>query len=180
MARLDLAATRRKRNIALLSFWLSMMQLTNWFWLIVVKHVEYRVNSMNLRPRYQYAFYERREYINKIIYASDSACRNTTRMNRETFVRLCTRLEATGKISSTKNMLVDEQVAVTLHILAHHQKQRTIGNNFERSGETISRHFRQVINSIVSIQRELLKKPEPVPNDSTDERWKWFKVCCFI
>ncbi|KAH6827596.1 hypothetical protein C2S53_015281 [Perilla frutescens var. hirtella] len=98
-------------------------------------------------------------------------------MNRQTFVRLCSRLEATGIICSTKNMLVDEQVAMTVHILAHHQKQRTINNNFERSGETISRHFRRVINSIISIQGELLKKPEPVPDSCTDERWKWFKGC---
>ncbi|KAH6761255.1 hypothetical protein C2S51_018204 [Perilla frutescens var. frutescens] len=61
--------------------------------------------------------------------------------------------------------------------LAHHQKQRTINNNFERSGETISRNFRWVINSIISIQGELLKKPEPIPDGCTDERWKWFKGC---
>ncbi|KAG8388379.1 hypothetical protein BUALT_Bualt02G0119800 [Buddleja alternifolia] len=74
-------------------------------------------------------------------------------------------------------MLVDEQVAMTVHILAHHQEQRIINANFERSGETISRHFRKVINVIIRIQGELLKTPEPVPDNSTDERWKWFKGC---
>ncbi|KAG8380668.1 hypothetical protein BUALT_Bualt06G0039800 [Buddleja alternifolia] len=44
-------------------------------------------------------------------------------------------------------MLVDEQVAMTVHILAHRQK----------------------------LQGELLKTPEVVPDNSTDERWKWFK-----
>lgn len=77
-------------------------------------------------------------------------------------------------------MLVDEQVAMTLHILAHHQKQNTIKYNFERSGETVSRTFRQVINSIIVLQGELLKKPEPIRDGCTDERWKWFKVCIFI
>ncbi|KAG8383971.1 hypothetical protein BUALT_Bualt04G0069300 [Buddleja alternifolia] len=74
-------------------------------------------------------------------------------------------------------MLVDEQVAMTVHILAHHQNQRIINANFERSAETISRHFRKVINAIIRIQDELLKKPELVPDNSTDERWKWFKGC---
>ncbi|KAG8391446.1 hypothetical protein BUALT_Bualt01G0188700 [Buddleja alternifolia] len=73
-------------------------------------------------------------------------------------------------------MLVDEQVAMTVHILAHHQKQRIINANFERSAETISRHFRKVINAIIRIQDELLKKPDPVPDNSTDERWKWLKM----
>ncbi|KAG8379692.1 hypothetical protein BUALT_Bualt07G0115400 [Buddleja alternifolia] len=74
-------------------------------------------------------------------------------------------------------MLVDEQVAMTVHILAHHQKHRTINGNFERSGETISRHFRKVINVIIRLQGKLLKTPEAVPDNSTDERWKWFKGC---
>ncbi|CAA0819753.1 Unknown protein, partial [Striga hermonthica] len=118
-----------------------------------------------------------RKYIQKIIYTSDSVCKNVIRMNRQTFHRLCSRPEATKMAFSTKNMLVDEQVAMTLHILAHHQKQRVINANFERSGETISRHFRQIINAIIRIQEELLMKPEVVPDDSTDERWKWFKGC---
>ncbi|KAH6766339.1 hypothetical protein C2S52_017322 [Perilla frutescens var. hirtella] len=74
-------------------------------------------------------------------------------------------------------MLLDEQVAITLHILAHHQKQRTIKINFGRSRETRSRHFRLVINGISTLQNQLLKKPEPVPAVSIDERWKWFKRC---
>ncbi|KAL0424148.1 UNVERIFIED_CONTAM: hypothetical protein Sradi_0949600 [Sesamum radiatum] len=66
---------------------------------------------------------------------------------------------------------------MSIHILAHHQKQRTINGNFERSGETISRHFKKVINAIISLQGELLKKPEAVHINSTDERWKWFEGC---
>ncbi|XP_057778460.1 protein ALP1-like isoform X1 [Salvia miltiorrhiza] len=175
MARLNVSL-RRKRYIAMCSLWLSIMQLVNWFW-IVFKHLENHARRISLRDRYQYNFFERRKYMNKIIYVSDSVCKSITRMNRRTFVRLCSRLEATGIVRRTKNMLVDEQVAITLHILAHHQKQRTIGVNFERSGETISRNFRQVINSIISLQGELLKKPEPILDGCTDERWKWFKGC---
>lgn len=100
-------------------------------------------------------------------------------MKRLAFVRLCSMLEDSGAISSTKNMLVDEQVAITVHILAHHQKQRTIKTNFGPSKEAIGRYFRQVINGIITLQDKLLKKPEPVPEDSIDERWKWFKVRYF-
>lgn len=180
MARLSLTTTkleRRKKYIAMLTFWLSIMQLMNWFWIIVLKFSENHIKHNKLRSMYQHNFYKRRKYIENIIYANDGVCINMTRMNRPTFVRLCSRLEATGILSSTKNMLVDEQVAMTLHILAHHIKQRVINANFERSGETISRYFKKVLNAILSIQGELLKKPEAVPNDSMDERWKWFKGC---
>ena len=67
-------------------------------------------------------------------------------------------------------------VALFLHILAHHVKNRVIKFRFLRSGETISRHFNAVLNAVIRLQGVLLKKPEPVSENSTDERWKWFKV----
>ncbi|XP_012842536.1 PREDICTED: putative nuclease HARBI1 [Erythranthe guttata] len=180
MPRLNLSTkklARRKKYIAMLSFWSSIMQLVHWFWHIALRYMENHTRSISLRPMYQYNFFEKRKYMQKIIYKSDRNCKKVTRMNRQTFVHLCSRLEATGIVSPTKNMLVDEQVAIAVHILAHHQKQIIIGVNFERSGETISRHFRKVINAIIRLQGELLKKPEPVQDDSTDQRWKWFKGC---
>ena len=44
------------------------------------------------------------------------------------------------------------------------------------SGETVSRHFNAVLNVVIRLQGVLLKKSEPVFKNSTNERWKWFKV----
>ena len=63
-----------------------------------------------------------------------------------------------------------------LHTLAHHEKNRVIKFRFFRSGETVSKYFHNVLHSIIRVYGELLKRPEPVPQNSTDERWKWFKV----
>ncbi|KAF7842198.1 myb/SANT-like domain, Harbinger transposase-derived nuclease domain protein [Senna tora] len=41
-------------------------------------------------------------------------------MNRATFDRLCAMLDNIGGLRPTRNMLVDEQVAIFLHILSHH------------------------------------------------------------
>ncbi|XP_059638952.1 uncharacterized protein LOC132281246 [Cornus florida] len=64
-----------------------------------------------------------------------------------------------------------------IHILAHHVKNRVIKFRFQRSGETISRHFQDVLNALMRLEGLLLKKPEPVLVNSTDEKWKWFKNC---
>lgn len=85
-------------------------------------------------------------------------------------------LDSIGGLKPTKHMLVDEQVAMFLHILAHHVKNRVIQFEFGRSGETISRYFNFVLNAMMRLEGELFKTPEPIPNDSTDERWRWFKV----
>ncbi|XP_020259584.1 uncharacterized protein LOC109836081 [Asparagus officinalis] len=85
-------------------------------------------------------------------------------------------LENVG-LKDTKNMLVDEQVAMFLHIIAHHVKNRVIKQMFQRSGGTISRHFTNVLHAVIRLHDVLIQKPNPVPIDSTDTRWKWFKNC---
>ncbi|KAK5842915.1 hypothetical protein PVK06_005334 [Gossypium arboreum] len=74
-------------------------------------------------------------------------------------------------------MLVDKQVAMFLHIISQHLKNRVIKHHFSRSGETISRSFHNVLNAVIRLQDVLFKKAEPIIANSTDLRWKWFKNC---
>ena len=73
-------------------------------------------------------------------------------------------------------MVVEEMVTIFLHLLSFEEKNREIKYHFQRSGETISRHFNNVLKAVLKLSSLLLKKPEPIPENSTDERWKWFKV----
>ncbi|KAL4030161.1 hypothetical protein IC575_008397 [Cucumis melo] len=65
-------------------------------------------------------------------------------------------------------------VVMFLHILAHDVKNCVIQREFMRLGETISRHFHMVL-LVIRLHDELLKKPQPVANDCTDQRWRWFE-----
>ena len=125
---------------------------------------------------YTLDFHAKRANLRNLVYTNDTTRFNQIRMCRAMFDRLCSMLDTIGGLKPTKNMLVNEQVAMFLHILAHHTKNRVIQFQFGRSGETISRHFNTVLKAMMQLDRELFKKPEPIPNDSTDERWKWFKV----
>ncbi|PPD89530.1 hypothetical protein GOBAR_DD13516 [Gossypium barbadense] len=82
-----------------------------------------------------------------------------------------------GLTDDQRFMLVDEQVAMFLHIISHHLKNRVIKHHFRRSGETVSRAFHSVLNAVICLQDVLFKKPEPITADSSDTRWKWFKNC---
>ena len=73
-------------------------------------------------------------------------------------------------------MLVDEQVAMFLHILAHDPNNRVVQFEFGRSGETISRYFNYVLSGVLKLQSYLLKASTLVQARETDERWKWFEV----
>eukprot|EP00268_Persea_americana_P026680 TRINITY_DN2612_c0_g2_i4.p1 TRINITY_DN2612_c0_g2~~TRINITY_DN2612_c0_g2_i4.p1 ORF type:complete len:154 (-),score=4.05 TRINITY_DN2612_c0_g2_i4:150-611(-) len=129
-----------------------------------------------VRSRYQLDFYGNREMIESWVYKSDHICMSNFRMTRRPFVKLCHLLSTIGKLEPTKHGLVDEQVAISLHILAHHVKNRVIQSEFNRSADSISRHFKKFLIAVVRLQGELYKKPEPILENSVDEKWKWFKV----
>ena len=111
-----------------------------------------------------------------MVFNGDLECLENTRMEKHSFHRLCDMLKTTGRLSAIRNMNVEEMVAMFLHIVAHDVKTRVIKRQFARSRETISRQFNKVLNSIIHLYDDLLEKPEPVPEDSIDSIWKWFKV----
>ncbi|KAF7815179.1 protein ALP1-like [Senna tora] len=123
-------------------------------------------------------FHNKRSRFRNLVYSNDNNCYNVLRMYRNTFDRLFSMLDEIGGLKPTKYMLVDEQVAMCLNILAHHAKNRVIQWNFGRSGSTISKYFNIVLKAIIRLNRVVLyKTPTAVPEDSTDQRWKWFKNC---
>ena len=114
--------------------------------------------------------------LNRFIFESDRACLDTTRMDRRAFGILCRMLREHGNLRRTKNMDIEEMVAMFLIIISHEEKNRIMRRLYARSIETISRQFNLVLNTVLRLQGILLKTPDPVPENSTDERWKWFKV----
>ncbi|XP_057532979.1 uncharacterized protein LOC130810871 [Amaranthus tricolor] len=98
-------------------------------------------------------------------------------MDRSTFYKLCDLLKNHGGLKESKNMFAEERVAIFLNMLGHDQKQRLLVRRLRRSKETITRNFRQILRCVLRLHNILLKTPEPIPEDSNDERWKWFKKC---
>ena len=115
----------------------------------------------------------------RIVYSSDEKCKYHLRLNRAAFTKLCRMLKEIGGLRDTIHMLIDEQVAMFLHILAHHVKNRIMRSRFNRSAEVISRHFNRVLTALLRLEGHLLKKPKPISPESTNRRWEWFEVLNF-
>ncbi|XP_057807933.1 uncharacterized protein LOC131022463 [Salvia miltiorrhiza] len=62
-----------------------------------------------------------------------------------------------------------------LSVLAHHKKNRVVGFDFWRSGQTISHYVHAVLGAVLRLHETFLAKPEAVRDDCTDARWQWFK-----
>jgi len=122
----------------------------------------------------------RGEFLESIIKRDDVICVNQLRMDIRSFRSLCCLLRNEGKLKEDGLVCTEEQVAMFLHIVAHHSKNCVINFLFKRSGETVSRYFNLVLNGILRLHEILLKAPEPVSENCTDERWKLFKVRFFL
>ncbi|KAH6826891.1 hypothetical protein C2S53_016611 [Perilla frutescens var. hirtella] len=91
------------------------------------------------------------EHMHNLVNLDDVTCLDHLRMNRNTFGHLCFLLENVGGLVPTRHVQLPEQVVMFLSMLAHHTKNRIVKYNFKWSGYTI--------------------------NDSTNDRWKFFKGC---
>lgn len=174
MARRPLART--KKLLLMLENVKDLLNFVVMIYIIMYIIAERHYRKYRMKSKSVYNAFLRVGNFQLMVYASDVRCINELRMDRYTFNKLCTMIRASGKLRDTKNVSVDEMVAMFLNILAHHEKNRVIQDKFLRSGETISRYFNAVLETVLCLQGQLLKTPEPVAENSTDEKWKFFKV----
>ncbi|XP_058208117.1 protein ALP1-like [Rhododendron vialii] len=112
--------------------------------------------------------------INRLIRGNDTDCHDQLRVNRHTFLRLCFLVRGVG-LGDSRNVCLEERVAIFLWVLGHHTKQRRTKYDFWRSIETVSRHFNDVLLAVLRLYNMLLVTPEPVPPNYEDSRWSWFQ-----
>jgi hypothetical protein len=145
------------------------------------------VSSMVLnkkRKRITYGPMEERDktridYLNSKIYKDDITCTKMLRLKRVPFFRLCQVLPERSLFRDTLHVCVEEQVAVFLNTVGHNLKNRLVGTNFTRSGETVSRYFGLVLHAIGQLSNELIRPPslETPSKIVGNPRWDpYFKV----
>ncbi|KAJ0039072.1 hypothetical protein Pint_23643 [Pistacia integerrima] len=180
MARL---IVRQKMHlVSLLVFHLDMLE-TMYTMLVLLG----LANALNIRGRRRAAisyasesasrFKVRSFNLHTMLFQSDELCFESCRMNRVLVHKLCNLLSIHGNLKSTYHSSVEELVGTFLHILAHNQKTRVMKCQLRRSTETVSRNFHLVLNAVLRLHTLLFKKPEAIPENLTDDRWKWFKNC---
>lgn len=165
-----------RRRKVVVAFWNQVMVSVIWFFITLCNLI---AKYKTTRPRIRGLAIntDRFKIMHRYAYKSDSMCLSQLRMNRRCFAKLCCMLETLGGLKATVHMNVDEQVAIFLHMIAHNVKNRVLTERFHRSGETISRLITRVCHAVIRLHPYLLKKPEPITEDSTDQRWKWFTNC---
>nr|XP_028953872.1 protein ALP1-like [Malus domestica] len=131
---------------------------------------------------------ERQSFLGRLFDGKDSTCIEQLRVSKSAFKQLCEILQGIGGLVRTRNVSIEESVAIFLNILAHNLKFRVIGFHYYRSKETISRQFHNVLHAMMKISQEYVKyqpcviqeyvKYQPcVIGNSEREKWRWFENC---
>ncbi|XP_074296828.1 uncharacterized protein LOC141627462 [Silene latifolia] len=107
----------------------------------------------------------------------------TFRMESHVFIRLAELLVTKYGLHPTREMRAEEALAIFLWICAHNQSNRTLQTRFKHSGETISRKFNEVLTSLVTFSRDIIRPADynfkEVPRKIRDDYkfWPHFRGC---
>lgn len=98
-------------------------------------------------------------FMAEVLNGPDDICREMFRMDKHVFHKLSDTLRQRGMLRDTAGVMIEEQLAIFLNIVGHNERNRVIQERFQHSGETISRHFNNVLKAIKSLSREFLQPP---------------------
>ncbi|KAL3528184.1 hypothetical protein ACH5RR_012840 [Cinchona calisaya] len=119
-------------------------------------------------------------FMTEVLNGDDDLCREMFRMDKHIFNKLCGILRQRGMLRDTAGVMIEEQLAIFLNIVGHNERNRVIQERFQHSGETISRHFNNVLKAIKSLSRYFLQ-PSPLTTPPeilrSNRFYPYFKDC---
>ncbi|XP_057426218.1 uncharacterized protein LOC130719617 [Lotus japonicus] len=121
-----------------------------------------------------------REFVNETLNGSGTVCFDLFRMRKPCFVRFCNELKEKNYLSDSRDVFVEEKVAMFLFIIGHSVRHRVVANRFQHSTETVSRYFKEVLRAVCRLGKELIRPDSTELPDSIKSNHKyypWFKNC---
>ncbi|XP_050215659.1 uncharacterized protein LOC126666826 [Mercurialis annua] len=120
------------------------------------------------------------KFVDEVLAGQSDRCLENFRMDKQVFYKLCDILQGKGLLRHTSRIKIEEQLAIFLFIVGHNLRTRAVQELFRYSGETISRHFNNVLNAIMAISLDFFNPPgSDVPSEILgDPRfYPYFKDC---
>ncbi|XP_054785623.1 uncharacterized protein LOC129292093 [Prosopis cineraria] len=119
-------------------------------------------------------------FMTEMLNAHDDFSREMLRMDKHVFHKFCDILRQRSLLRDTSGVMIEEQLTIFLNIIGHNERNRVIQERFQHSGETISRHFNNVLKAIKSLSREFLQPPDTTTSPeilSSNRFYPYFKDC---
>lgn len=103
--------------------------------------------------------YSGAKFVDEVLNGQNERCLENFRMDKHVFYKLCDILQAKGLLRHTNRIKIEEQLAIFMFIVGHNLRTRAVQELFRYSGETISRHFNNVLNAIMAISLDFFQPP---------------------
>ena len=117
---------------------------------------------------------ERQNNLRFIYESTDVECVDLLRMRRAPFMQLCDLFRTRQLLRDSIHNLVEEQVAMFLHVVGHNQRFRVVHMTFRRSIETISRYFREVLYAVGELRNEMILPPSTATPTKIRDSHRWY------
>ncbi|EYU30754.1 hypothetical protein MIMGU_mgv1a007902mg [Erythranthe guttata] len=103
---------------------------------------------------------KRTKFVDDVLNGPNEAYMENFRMDKHVFHRLCDMLRTRGLLHHTNRIKIEEQLAIFLFIAGHNLRTRAVQELFKYSGETISRHFNNVLSAIMTVSLDYFQPPK--------------------
>ncbi|CAN0837486.1 hypothetical protein LINGRAHAP2_LOCUS1817 [Linum grandiflorum] len=80
-------------------------------------------------------------------------------MDKSTFLRFCKELKEHGGLTSSRNVIIEEQVAIFLRVITHMEDSRDNAEIFQHSTATISKYFTIVLKAVNRFAKMVIRPP---------------------
>ncbi|XP_074271774.1 uncharacterized protein LOC141595707 [Silene latifolia] len=100
-------------------------------------------------------------WMNELLSGNERRCFNMLRMNPDVFQQLCNDLETEYGLCSSHRMSIIEKVGLYVYTLSKGASNRDVQERFQRSGETVSRVFKEVLDAMDGLIRDILRPRDP-------------------
>ncbi|KAG6386419.1 hypothetical protein SASPL_155319 [Salvia splendens] len=119
-------------------------------------------------------------FLAELLSGPDDLWREMYRMDKHVFHKLSDTLRQRDMLRDTPGVVIEEQLAIFLNIVGHNERNRVIQERYQHSGETISRHFNNVLKAIKSLSSEFLQPPSlttPTEIRKSNRLYPYFEDC---
>ncbi|KAK6161036.1 hypothetical protein DH2020_004417 [Rehmannia glutinosa] len=147
---------------------------------MVGKVISYYENHIVKEPCRD-SMYRGHRFVMDVINGHHKRCHQLFRMEKHVFLRLTKELRQRNLLNDSREVSVEEQLAIFLMTIGHDERNRMLQERFQHSGETISRHFNIVLKALVNFSMSMIVAPsfEHIPSyiRNNPKYWPHFKGC---
>ena len=120
-------------------------------------------------------------FIHRMLTGHPKLCKEQLRLSSPIFISLANHLREQGMLKDSRGLRIEEQLGLSLYILAKEASNRDVAKRLQHSGQTISKYFNKVLDALENLSSHIIRPyqslsethPE-IQNNAT--LWPFFKV----